>query len=138
MNWGLTHGRCSRLDLGCFVCLTTKEVIAPDFTLLDKLLVLDAVLVDHVIISASKESTLVVEHFETPSLSVEVRNIDHLFLGSISVDHLDSSIVMPNQDSLIEDVESRCMEEIVKGNLSLESVLTLVALEHGEHIIFTS
>jgi hypothetical protein len=30
------------------------------------------------------------------------------------------------------------MEEVVEGDLSLEGVLTLVALEHGKHIIFTS
>ena len=105
MNWSLTHGGSSRLDLGSLICLTAKKVIAPNLSLLDKLFVFDAVLIEHVVISARQESAFVVEDLKTPSFTVEMGDIDNLFAGSIGVDNLNSSIVVAYQNSTIEKVD---------------------------------
>jgi len=130
MSWGGSHGGGSGLDLLGLVWLSAEEIIRPDLSLLDHLLVLDAVLVDGVVISTGQEGSFLLEDFETPSLTVEVRNIDELLVSSISVNDLDSSVVMTNENSAIQDIKGRSVIVDIEWNLSNELVLSSLASEY--------
>jgi len=105
MSWSGGHGGGGRLNLTGFVWLSTVQVVGPNFTLLDHLLVLNAELIDGVIITTSQESTFFLEDFETPSFTVKMRNVDKLLVCSVSVDNLDSSIIVTNENSTIQNIK---------------------------------
>jgi len=130
MRRSRSHSGGGGLDLLSLVWLSTEKIVRPDLSLLDHLLVLDAVLVDGVVISAGQESTFFLEDFETPSLTVEVRNVDELLVGSISVNDLDSTVVMTYKDSAIQDIEGGSVVVDIERNLSHELVLSSLASEY--------
>lgn len=138
VSWGGGHGSGGRLDLLGLIRLSAEEVVGPNLSLLDHLPVLDGILVDGVVVSASQECTFVFENFKSPSLSIEVGDVDELLVSSISVHHLDSSVVMSNKDSAVQNIDGGGVVVDIKRDLSNELVFTLVAGEDGEHIVLSS
>jgi hypothetical protein len=117
----------SRFDLASLVSLTTIHVVSPDLAFSQELLILDAVLVNDVIITTGNEGTLVLKNLETPGLSVEVGSLNELFIGSIDVDSLNLTIVMSNSNLAVQNVNSRSKVILFKCNLSQELIFALVA-----------
>lgn len=138
MSWSGGQGCSSRLDLFGLVWLTAMEFVRPNLSLLDHLLVLDAVLVDGIVITASQKGSFFLKNFETPSLTIEVRNVDELLVGSICIDDLDSSVVMSDKDSTVHNIERGGVVIDVEWDLSDELILSTLTGEHGEHVVFTS
>jgi len=69
------------------------------------LLVFDAELEDCIVISASEEGSLILEHLKTPSLSIVVGIMNSGPVCAVDVDGLDSTIVMTDQDLTIQKIE---------------------------------
>jgi hypothetical protein len=77
------------------------QVEGPDLSFSDHFLVLDAVLVDNVIITTCQEGTFFFNDLESPSLTIAMRCIDELLVASINVDSLDLTIVVTDSDLAI-------------------------------------
>ena len=77
------------------------EVEGPDLSFSDHLLVLDAELVNDVIITACQESTFLFNDLESPSLTIAMGCIDELLVASINIDGLDLTIVVTDCDLAI-------------------------------------
>mmetsp|Transcript_19392 Transcript_19392/g.29768 ORF Transcript_19392/g.29768 Transcript_19392/m.29768 type:complete len:355 (-) Transcript_19392:470-1534(-) len=128
----------SRLHVGGLVCLSVEQVVAPHLALLDALSVLDAVLVELVVVTAGQEGALVLDDLEAPRLSVVVRDTDHLLVGAVDINGLDNTVVVANQDLAIQDIEGGSEVIHLKRDSSQELVLTSLAREDGEHVVLTS
>lgn len=105
LDWMGTHGGGSTLDLGSLEWLASEEVEGPDFSVLDHLFVLNAELVDLVVITTCEEGSLLLEDFKTPSFTVMMRGGNKLLVSSINIDDLDGSIVVTNADLSVQDIE---------------------------------
>jgi len=101
MDWSWTESRGSRLDLVSLIWLSTMKVEGPYLSFSDHLLVLDAELVNDVIITTCQESTFLFNDFESPSLTIAMGCIDELLVASINIDGLDLTIVVTDCDLAI-------------------------------------
>ena len=115
-----------------------EEIGGPDLAFLDNFFVLDAELKDLVIITTSQEGASILQDLKTPRLAVVMRDIDELLAGSIDVDDLNSSIVVSNKHSAIEEIKTRSMMIHIKRNLPDVGVLAHSAVEHRDHIILSA
>jgi len=88
------------------------------------LLVFDAELHDCVVISASEEGSLVLEHLKTPSFSIVVRIMNSGPVCAIDVDSLDSAIVVTDQDFAVQKIERGSEMICFKRNLSQKLIFT--------------
>lgn len=70
------------------------EVKGPYLSFSDHLFILDAELINDVIITTCQESTFLFNDFESPSLTVAMRCVDELLAASINVDCLDLTIIV--------------------------------------------
>lgn len=67
-----------------------------------------------------------------------MRSINELLIASINIYSLDFTIVVTNADLSIEYINGWCEMILLQSDLSQELVFTLVAREHGNHIVFSS
>lgn len=90
--------RSRRLDLIRLIWLASHQIKGPDFALLEHGLVFYAILVDKIIISTCKESSLILDNLKTPGFTIAVRGINQFFVCSIDVYGLDLSIVVTDEN----------------------------------------
>lgn len=85
--------------------LSTVQVEGPDLARFDALLVLDAELVDHVVVSAGEEGSLLLDDLKSPCLTIEVGLVHELLVSSVDIDSLDLTIVVTDKDLAVKDIK---------------------------------
>lgn len=125
---GTERGGC-RLDLVSLVWLSAHHIETPNFALSQDLLVLDADFKNGVVVTASQESSFLLNDLKTPGFTVVVRDVDQLLVSAVSVHSLDFAIVMSDEDLAIKDVQGRGEVVDFERDLSHELVLSSVAGE---------
>lgn len=85
--------------------LSTVQVEGPDLARFDALLVLDAELVDHVVVSAGEEGSLLLDDLKSPCLTIEVGLVHELLVSSVDIDSLDLTIVVTDKDLAVKKIE---------------------------------
>jgi len=77
------------------------KVECPDLSFSNHLLVLDAELVNEVIVTTCQESTFLFKNLESPSFTITMRCIDELLVASVNIDCLDLTVVVTDSDLAI-------------------------------------
>ena len=101
-----TESRCGGLDLIGLVWFSLVHVVGPDLAFSDQAFVLDAVLVDQVVVTTGEESAFILNNLKTPSLTVVVRSVNQLLVTSINVHCLNLTVVVTDDDLSIKDIDS--------------------------------
>jgi hypothetical protein len=138
LNWTGTHCWGSRFDLVSFIRFASHQLLRPNFSLLDNFFILDAEFTNLVIISTSKESSLILNDLKTPWFTITMRNVDQLLITSILHDCLNSTVVMTNKNFSIKDINWWGEVTVLKSDLSDKLVFTWFTFKHRNHIIFAS
>ena len=125
-------GKCrGRLNfaLGRLVRLAIVHVERPELGLPNERLVLDAVLIDEVVITTSKEGSCLWDNLQAPGLAVVVCCVNDLTVAAINIDCLNLAVVVTDEDASVKNVEGTGLTELLERDLSKELVFTLVIRE---------
>jgi len=114
------------------------HISRPNLALFDHLLILNAELVDHVVVTAGQEGSIFFDNVETPGFTIVMTYVHQLFIGSINIDGLDFTIVVSDENLFVKDVEGRGEVIGLKRDLSQVLKLSLIDIEDREHIILSS
>ena len=79
--------------------------MGPDLARSNPFLILEAELMEFVVVTASEESLHLRNNLETPTLTVVMRHIVKFIVLPSDVECADPSIIMPNQDLVIHVIQ---------------------------------
>jgi len=101
------------------------------------LLVSNTVLMEFIVISASKECSLFSDDFKTPTLTIMMRDVLSDMLSTVDINSANSSVVMTNKNLTLHIVDGRGHGLMLERNLSQVFELTLGGRVHGHFEILT-
>lgn len=128
------EGGCSGPPLISLICLSIVKLLCPDFTLFDEFLLFNVKLKDVIVITTCQESAFSCR-IETPALSFEVICVNTLKILTADINSLNSSIVMPDYNLSVKNVDRWGTVILSQWNVSLETVFSIFHWENRYHVI---